>query len=93
MPRAEQPTSQVPTVIDINELKTHKIAELTRIAKALNIPDTSDLRKQELIFRIIEAQSALQMKGRYRKHRCAGSIARRLRISSLGGLQLSAFAR
>ena len=62
MPRAEQPTSQVPTVIDINELKTHKIAELTRIAKALNIPDTSDLRKQELIFRIIEAQSALQMK-------------------------------
>jgi transcription termination factor Rho len=62
MPRAEQPTTQVPTVIDINELKTHKIAELTRIAKALDIPDTSDLRKQELIFRIIEAQSALQMK-------------------------------
>ncbi|MFM8568029.1 MAG: transcription termination factor Rho, partial [Candidatus Kapaibacterium sp.] len=48
--------------MDINELKTHKIAELTRIAKALDIPDTSDLRKQELIFRIIEAQSALQMK-------------------------------
>ncbi|MFM7773517.1 MAG: transcription termination factor Rho [Candidatus Kapaibacterium sp.] len=62
MPRAEQPTAPVPAVIDINELKTHKIAELTRIAKALDIPDTSDLRKQELIFRIIEAQSALQMK-------------------------------
>ncbi len=54
--------SNVPAVIDINELKTKKIAELTKIAKALNIPDFSDLRKQELIFRIIEAQSALQMK-------------------------------
>ena len=52
----------VPSVTDINELKTKKIAELTKIAKVLNIPDYSDLRKQELIFRIMEAQSAQQMK-------------------------------
>ncbi len=61
MPKND-PEQNVPAVIDINELKTKKIAELTRIAKALNIPDFSDLRKQELIFRIIEAQSVLQMK-------------------------------
>ncbi len=57
-----EPDQNVPAVIDINELKTKKIAELTKIAKALSIPDFSDLRKQELIFRIIEAQSALQMR-------------------------------
>lgn len=54
--------SSVPMVIDINELKTKKIAELTKIAKTLNIADYSDLRKQDLIFRIIEAQSAIQMR-------------------------------
>ncbi len=62
MPPKNDQDAIVPSVIDINELKTKKIAELTKIAKALNIPDYSDLRKQELIFRIMEAQSALQMK-------------------------------
>ncbi|MCS7000972.1 MAG: transcription termination factor Rho [Bacteroidota bacterium] len=57
--------SPLPVVLDVNELKSKKIAELTKIAKALGIPDYSDLRKQELIFRILEAQSALQMREKH----------------------------
>ncbi len=43
--------------MDITELKSKKIAELNSIAKELNIPGHSDLRKQELIFKILEAQT------------------------------------
>ncbi len=43
--------------MDIAELKSKKISELTLIAKELNISGYSDLRKQELIFRILEAQT------------------------------------
>jgi transcription termination factor Rho len=44
--------------MDISELKSKKIVELNAIAKDLNIAGYSDLRKQELIFRILEAQTA-----------------------------------
>ncbi len=47
-------------LLDIAELKAKKIAELTEIAKSLNVPGYSDYRKQELIFKILEAQSQLQ---------------------------------
>ena len=43
--------------MDITELKSKKIAELNQIAKELNIIGYSDLRKQELIFKILEAQT------------------------------------
>jgi transcription termination factor Rho len=43
--------------MDISELKSKKIAELNQIAKDLNINGYSDLRKQELIFKILEAQT------------------------------------
>lgn len=43
--------------MDIAELKSKKIAELTNIAQGLKIPAFSDLRKQDLIFKILEAQS------------------------------------
>jgi transcription termination factor Rho len=43
--------------MDIAELKSKRIAELSAIAKDLNISGYSDLRKQELIFKILEAQS------------------------------------
>jgi len=43
--------------MDITELKSKKIAELNQIAKELNISGYSDLRKQELIFKILEAQT------------------------------------
>jgi transcription termination factor Rho len=44
--------------MDISELKSKKIVELNEIAKDLNIAGYSDLRKQELIFKILEAQTS-----------------------------------
>jgi len=50
------------SVIDITDLKGKRIAELTAIAKNLNIPDIGDLRKQELILKIVEAQASFKEK-------------------------------
>ncbi len=44
--------------MDISELKSKKIVELNAIAKELGISGYSDLRKQELIFKILEAQTS-----------------------------------
>lgn len=44
--------------MDISNLKSKKIVELNAIAKELNIDGYSDLRKQELIFKILEEQTA-----------------------------------
>ena len=41
----------------ISELKEKSIAELGKLARALEIPGTSGLRKQDLIFKILQAQS------------------------------------
>jgi transcription termination factor Rho len=41
----------------ISELKEKNITELSRIARALEIPGASGLRKQDLIFKILQAQS------------------------------------
>lgn len=43
--------------MDITELKSKKISELTKIAKDLSITGYTDLRKQDLIFKILEAQT------------------------------------
>lgn len=58
MPSKEEVTA--PGLLDIAELKAKRIAELTEIAKRLNVPDYSSYRKQELIFKILEAQSQAQ---------------------------------
>jgi transcription termination factor Rho len=41
----------------IAELKEKNITELTKIARTLDLPGASGLRKQELIFKILQAQS------------------------------------
>ena len=43
--------------MDIVDLKKMKISELTQLAQEMNVPGYSGLRKQELIFRILEAQT------------------------------------
>ncbi|MFN3306258.1 MAG: transcription termination factor Rho [Candidatus Kapaibacteriota bacterium] len=48
--------------MDIEVLKSKKIAELTAIAKSLGITDFSDLRKQELILKILETQTQQKSK-------------------------------
>lgn len=50
------------TVIDIAELRTKKIAELTSLAKSLGINDFADLSKQELVLKIVEAQALIAQK-------------------------------
>lgn len=47
-------------IIDLTQLKTKKIAELTEIAKSLDVPNYTDLRKNELILKIAEIQNQLQ---------------------------------
>ena len=39
----------------LNELKSKKIGELTHMARELNVENASGLRKQELIFSILQA--------------------------------------
>jgi transcription termination factor Rho len=43
--------------MDIKELKKRKINELNKIAKELNVEGASGMRKQELIFAILQAQT------------------------------------
>src|SRR6188474_836774 len=43
--------------MDLADLKSKTISELLNLAQTLNIPGTGSLRKQELIFRILEAQT------------------------------------
>ncbi len=45
-------------MLDIEELKKKKITELTKIAQDLNVSGISGLKKSELIFRILEEQTA-----------------------------------
>ncbi|HEY3250029.1 MAG TPA: Rho termination factor N-terminal domain-containing protein, partial [Ignavibacteria bacterium] len=40
--------------MDVAELKKKKIAELYDIAKGLHISDYSELKKQDLIYKILE---------------------------------------
>lgn len=47
------------------ELKSKKVSELLKMAKELNLSDYSDLKKQELIFRISEAQTRKDGKDGY----------------------------
>ncbi|MCL5991306.1 MAG: transcription termination factor Rho [Bacteroidetes bacterium] len=56
MPNHETTTAS-PQVIDIADLRPKKIAELTSLAKSLGISHFSNLRKQELILQIVEAQT------------------------------------
>jgi len=45
-------------MLDIEELKEKKISELNKIAQDMNITGVSSLKKAELIFRILEEQTA-----------------------------------
>ena len=44
-------------VLNLDELKSKTINELTEIARSLSVMSPSALRKQELIFKILEAQT------------------------------------
>jgi transcription termination factor Rho len=43
--------------MNISEMKKHNISELTELAKELNVPDATGMRRQDLIFAILQAQA------------------------------------
>ena len=51
------PPQGSPKGLDILQLKSRTIAELMELAHSLGIQGTSGLRKQELIFKILEGQT------------------------------------
>ncbi len=58
-PVEEQPM-ETPThsgLLDISTLKEMNISKLTQIAKDLDVPGATGMRKQELIFKILQAQT------------------------------------
>ncbi len=55
-PAAEKSMTQE-MKMDIVQLKTRTVAELQEIAENLNIPGSSGMRKQELIFKILETKT------------------------------------
>ncbi|MCU0330040.1 MAG: transcription termination factor Rho [Candidatus Kapabacteria bacterium] len=73
---APRPSEQQDKLLDLAGLKTKKIAELSDIARSLGVDDFQDLRKQELIFKIIEADNARQMRESPREGvgLCAGVV-------------------
>jgi transcription termination factor Rho len=49
--------TNAPTVIELSALKEMGVTELTRIAKQLEVPGATGMRKQELIFEILRARA------------------------------------
>ncbi len=55
---SEEPVhSEEPELMDIAELKDMSISKLTTIAKTLDIAGATGMRKQEIIFKILQAQT------------------------------------
>jgi transcription termination factor Rho len=55
---ANPPAAAEPATLDLSALKELGVAELTKIARDLDIPHATGLRKQELIFEILRARAA-----------------------------------
>jgi transcription termination factor Rho len=55
----QQPPAKTdkPEVVDLATLKDLGVTELTRIAKQLEVPGATGMRKQELIFEILRARA------------------------------------
>ncbi|HJY33556.1 MAG TPA: transcription termination factor Rho, partial [Vicinamibacterales bacterium] len=49
--------TNAPTVIELSALKEMGVTDLTRIAKQLEVPGATGMRKQELIFEILRARA------------------------------------
>src|SRR2546429_4584384 len=55
--KAEAPAPEEPGTLNLKTLKEKKISELAQIAKNFNVDGASNLRKQELIFAMLGAQT------------------------------------
>ena len=77
--------------LNITDLKDMSIQKLTQIAKDLAVGGATGMRKQELIFQILQAQT--EQSGFIFSRRRARNAARRLRLPALARLQLPAGPR
>ena len=57
LPRPQQGQQRRGEGLNIGELKDMSIQKLTQIAKELNVAGATGMRKQELIFQILKAQT------------------------------------
>jgi transcription termination factor Rho len=55
--RVERNGKGKPDPMDINDLKDMSISKLTKVASQLDIPGGTGMRKQELVFKILQAQA------------------------------------
>src|SRR2546425_4533025 len=55
--KAEAPAPEEPGALNLKLLKDKRIAELAALAKDMNIDGAAAMRKQELIFSILQAQT------------------------------------
>ena len=72
---------------NLADLKEMSISKLTQIAKSMDVPGATGMRKQELIFKVLAAQTekSLDLFGR-----CAGNVTGWIRLSPRAGVQLPA---
>ena len=56
-PPSQQPRPQKAPTLNINDLKDMSIQKLTQVAKDLNVAGATGMRKQDLIFQILKAQT------------------------------------
>src|SRR5687768_13802622 len=56
-PSGPGPGGDSPPRLNISEMKEMSIQKLTQVAKDLNVPGASGMRKQDLIFQILKAQT------------------------------------
>ncbi|MGH8459393.1 MAG: Rho termination factor N-terminal domain-containing protein, partial [Nevskiales bacterium] len=57
LPRTKTNPETQGSVLNIADLKAKNITELNKIARELNVPGASGMRKQDLIFQILRAQA------------------------------------
>jgi hypothetical protein len=92
-PQTATATQPDPNALDIRALKEMSIADMTQVANELGVDGASSMRKQELIFKILQAPAADRAE-RPRLSRCrAGLTARRLRLPARSRVQLPARPR
>ena len=54
---AGAPSGEAPVVVELGTLKDMGVTELTKVAKQLDVPGASGMRKQELIFEILRSRA------------------------------------
>ncbi len=74
--------------MNIAELKEKKISELTQMAKELKVEGAAGMRKQELMFALLQTQ--IEKKWPHFRRRDPGNFTGWVWIFAVTGLQLSA---